>query len=62
MKIIRSDNYGGEGPGSDDVLIAENINPDYADALVDNLNDRERGGTYYFRAVSPGYKLQKFEP
>lgn len=65
MKIICSDNFGREGPGHDDKLVAENITdvedgPVMADAL--NVKFGGEQSPYYYRVVDDDYKLQIFEP
>lgn len=59
MKIIAIDNFGRET--EPDILIAENVNQQYIDYLLETLND-EYGGeysTHYFTSVNDDYVLSK---
>lgn len=56
MKIIGKDNYNRENVA--DVLIAENVDPQKLDVLVDTLNFKFSEYTdYYYMAVKDDYRL-----
>lgn len=64
MKIIKVDNFDGEGPNSDDKIVAENVHEYYGPLILEWLiktfsDDYSRD---YFRIVEDNYKLKKFEP
>lgn len=62
MKLIKVDNFDRESVS--DVLIAENVNPHYADEIVVFLNDRHSGDNSpdYFKLVEDGKKLYVYNP
>jgi hypothetical protein len=62
MKIVGKSNFDNEMV--DDILIAENVNPDYADGMVDYMNETfcTEHSTYCFFLKEDEYKLYKFEP
>lgn len=64
MKIIKVDNFGGEDPNSDDVLVAENVHKYYGPKIVGWLNEKYSGdySPDYFRLEEDNYKLRKFDP
>ena len=65
MKIVATDNYdrSGERPGSDEFVVAENVNGPFALALVERYNARiEDGEIYLLRLVPDDYKLATFLP
>ena len=62
MKIIMVDNFNSET--KDDILIAENVQPYYAQFIADMLNDKYGGADSpdFFRAVQDEYVLFRWEP
>ena len=65
MKIVAVDNYDREGPGHDDILIAESVAPKYGLPIIDMLNKLEHQNydrDHYFMLKEDDYKLKKFEP
>lgn len=67
MKIIEFDSLGrgGESPGRDDILVAENITyAKYARAMCNELMLRFSGpgATRCFTVVEDSYKLREFKP
>lgn len=63
MKIIRVDSFNREGPGYDDVLMAENVKAEFAYRIVTALNQTSTFYSHeFFRAVPDDYKLKVFEP
>ena len=64
MKIIKVDNFDGEGPNSNDVVIAEHVHEGYGPEILEFLI-KKYSGDYspdWFRLVEDDYKLKKFEP
>lgn len=64
MKIIEVDNFDGEGPNSNDVVVAENVHDYYGPKIVEWLIEKYSGdySSSYFRLVEDDYKLKRFEP
>ena len=64
MKIIRVDNFGREGPGHDDVLVASGItNKEAAYVMLTALRvECTADGPHYYILVDDDHVLQKFEP
>ena len=70
MKIVATDNYdrSGERPGSDEFVVAENVNGPFALALVERYGEIyllrlvEDGEIYLLRLVPDDYKLATFLP
>lgn len=64
MKVIQTDNFNREGPGFDDILIAEGLSETQAKAIVKALRMMRRDKDYdpWFVAVEDNYKLQVFKP
>ena len=62
MKIIAVDNFNRDEV--DDLLIAENVDPYYAQTITNALNDKYSGdhAPHFFRAVQDDHKLNKWEP
>lgn len=57
MKIVKIDNFNTEL--IDDVLIAENVNKNYVDVIVNTLNDKYSGeqSSDYFISTKDDYEL-----
>lgn len=64
MKLIQVDNFDGEGPNSNDVVIAENVDEYYGRHILEFLIAKfsTTYSPYYFRLVEDDYKLKRFEP
>ena len=62
MKIVGKSNFDNEMV--DDILIVENINPAYADGILDLINETfcDERSTYCFFLKEDDYILYKFEP
>lgn len=62
--VISKDNFGGEGPGSDDKIIAVLYHRDNAENIcyILNVDDPHKNRSRYYFVVPEGTKLQKFEP
>lgn len=62
MKIIGKSNF--DLDTVNDILIAEKVDPAYADGMVDYLNETfcDSHSTYCFFLVEDDYKLYRFEP
>jgi predicted DNA-binding ArsR family transcriptional regulator len=61
VKVIGFSNYGLDNVS--DILVADNLPRDQAEALVNRLNDEVQEGDTYFYGVRPDdYKLYKWEP
>ncbi|HAX18416.1 MAG TPA: hypothetical protein DCY00_07475 [Actinobacteria bacterium] len=62
MKIIGHSNFDLETVN--EILIAENINPEYANGIVDYMNETfsSSSADYYFFLVEDDRELYKFEP
>lgn len=63
MKIIKVDNFDGEGSNSNDVLISENVHEYYGPKIIEWLIETYSGdySPDYFILVEDDYKLKKFE-
>ncbi len=61
MKIILVDNFNRDDVP--DILIADNVHPEFIKELVEFLNKKHSGNDSpdYYRAVEDDYKLHKFE-
>jgi len=62
MKIVGKSNFDDEMVN--DILIAENVDPAYADGILDYMNETfcDNRSTYIFDLRENDYKLYKFEP
>jgi len=63
MKIVIIDNFGREGPGYDDTLVAENVNKPYGEKIVELLNKGEwEGSNDFYTLQEDDYHLREFKP
>jgi hypothetical protein len=66
MKIIKVDNLDREGPGHDDVLIAQEVDRFWGSPMVEMLNARAEArdpdADDFFKLVPDDYKLREFAP
>ncbi len=65
FKVIRTDNFGREGPGHDDKwILSDPVPMEYAEQLARWLNQQHAtsSGDYWAAVVPADYKLQIFEP
>jgi hypothetical protein len=62
MKIVGKSNF--DLDNVNDILVAENVNLEYADRILDFINDKFTSSSsgYYFFLEKDDYKLYKFEP
>lgn len=59
MKIIAKDNLNRDTVS--DVLVCENVEPNWAEQIITALNETHQGG-HWFEAVEDDYKLYTWEP
>ena len=61
MKIIGKSNF--DKDTVDDILIADNVSREYADGILDYMNENfaSSSSDYYFFLVEDDYKLYTFE-
>ena len=59
MKIIGISNFCDDSIS--DILICKKIQEEYGQAIVDFLNNRSEGQTYFFKSVADNYPLYKRE-
>lgn len=60
MKIIGVSNFDNET--TNDILICENISPEFDKVIVNLLNRKFQFQGYFFKMVDDDYQLYKFEP
>lgn len=62
MKIVGRSNFDNEMVN--DVLVAENVSKDYADGILDYMNNTfcDERSTYCFFLEDDDYELYRFEP
>jgi hypothetical protein len=65
VKIIMVDNFNREGPGHDDVIVAEVTDKFWGEHIVRLLNgwsQRDPHTAEFFKLANDDYKLHRFEP